>query len=104
MEYTTQVEKTLESLDDLSKEEKYHEAIKEELESLKLKVHHSKGADLANFKDEIKQVLKEEIIGRYYYQKGVVESSFDSDPDIQAAMKILNDAGHYDELLTVRND
>ncbi len=104
VEYTTQVEKTLEKLEDLSKEEKYHDAINVELESLRKKVHHSKASDLQNFKDEIKQVLKEEIVGRYYYQRGVVESSFDSDPDIQAALKILRDEGEYQDFLVARND
>lgn len=104
VEYTTQVEKTLAKLDELSKKEKYHDAIGPELESLKEKVSHSKNSDLYNFKEEIKEVLEEEIIGRYFYQKGIVESSFDSDPDIEAALEILKNTNDYEAMLTVRND
>jgi carboxyl-terminal processing protease len=101
-EYTTQVEKTLTKLEELSKEEKNHEVIEIELESLREKLFHNKKADLENFKDEIKTVLEEEIIGRYFYQRGVVESSFKTDSDIQSAIKILRDKDEYKITLTAR--
>ena len=102
-EYTTQVEKALEDLDELAKKEKYHEAINEELESLISKMSRSKKEDLLTFKEEIQTVLEEEIIGRYYYQSGIVEASFRTDSDIQKAIEVLRDQDSYKETLSARN-
>ncbi len=102
-EYTTKVEKALEELPELAKKEKYHEAINEELELLISKMIRSKKEDLLAFKEEIKTVLEEEIIGRYYYQSGIVEASFRTDSDILKAIEVLRDQDSYKETLSARN-
>jgi carboxyl-terminal processing protease len=98
-DYTTKVEGTLEELITRSKEEQYYESIKEQIEALKTKVGHNKENDLQTFKTEIKEYLEEDIISRFYYQKGIVESSFDDDKEIQEAVKVLTDKSIYSAIL-----
>jgi len=44
-------------------------------------------------------VLEEEIVTRYYLDKGTVEASFNDDLQLQAAINILKDPGQYAQLL-----
>jgi len=66
---------------------------------LKEKVKHNKDQDLIKFKDDIISILEEEISSRYYFQKGIIEASFDNDPYIQKAVEVLNDKQRYGQLL-----
>ena len=62
-----------------------------------------KSTDLEQFKDEIKEVLEEEILSRYYFEAGIIESSFSYDPDILEAVKLFRAKGRYTELLNPTN-
>jgi carboxyl-terminal processing protease len=59
----------------------------------------NKTNDLQRFKPEIREMLEEEIASRYYYEKGRTEAGFDDDPNIQAAVAVLNDPNRYAALL-----
>lgn len=98
-DYTTRVEKTMEDLVSFAQKEKYYDEIKDELESLKKSVSHSKEHDLVTFKDEIKEALKDEIISRYYYQEGVLEASLNKDDEINESLKVLKNPTQYAMML-----
>ena len=98
-DYTTNTEKNLEKLKEIAEKEKYFDAIQNEYNNLKTKLKHDKNADLIKFKDEIKFMLKDEIIGRYYYQKGKIISSLKDDPEIIKAKEILNNNELYKSIL-----
>jgi carboxyl-terminal processing protease len=98
-DYTTRVESGIDELIVMAKKEKYYEDINDQIHSLKQKVQHNKDTDLQKFKSDIKQILEEEISSRYYLRKGVVETSFNSDETIRAAVEVLNDSARYSELL-----
>jgi len=98
-DYTTRVEKTMEDLVSFAQKEKYYDEIKDELESLKKSVSHSKELDLVTFKDEIKEALKDEIISRYYYQEGVLEASLNKDDEINESLKVLKNPTQYAMML-----
>jgi carboxyl-terminal processing protease len=99
-DYITKVESTLDDLEAISKTEKYYDGIKNQLESLRKQMGHNKDNDLITFKVEIKEMLEEEIVSRYYLQKGLIEASFDDDEDIQAALKVLNNPVEYSKILS----
>jgi carboxyl-terminal processing protease len=40
-------------------------------------------------------MLENEIVSRYYFQNGRIETSFDTDPEVQAALKALGDPSVY---------
>ncbi len=100
--YTTQVEKTIEELVDESKKEKYFEHIQTEIESLKTTVENSKSSDLTLFKEEVKELLEQEIVSRYYYQKGMVQASFDWDKDVLKALDLFSQMSLYASTLEAR--
>ena len=98
-DYTTQVENSIEKLVSKAKQEKHYQEIKDEIENLKNKVKHNKDADLIKFRDEIKEILEEEIASRYYFHEGIIEASFDQDKDVQRAIQVLHNQEEYKSLL-----
>ena len=99
-EYDTQIEKTLTQLEAESKEEKYYEVIKDQLEAFKQKLKHSKEQDILTFKEDIKRVLEEEIVSRYYLQKGIIEASFKYDLELKEAIRVLANQAEYTKILS----
>ncbi|UOQ54641.1 S41 family peptidase [Hymenobacter cellulosivorans] len=97
--YSTDVEKSLTDLVKKSKEEKHYDDVKAEIEAIRKKVSTNKSNDLTRFKPEIRELLEQEIVSRYYFQKGSIEASFDDDPNIITAMQVINDAPRYAALL-----
>lgn len=88
-DYTTKSEKTFEELKETAIKEKYYDNMKVQFDALQKSMMHDKQADLIKNKDEIMQLLQDEIASRYYYQKGRIEASFDYDPEILKAMEAL---------------
>ncbi|MCR5887628.1 S41 family peptidase [Hymenobacter sp. J193] len=97
--YSTEVEKSLSDLMKKARDEKHYEDVKTELEAIRRKVSTNKSNDLTRFKPEIKELLEQEIVSRYYFQKGQIEASFDDDPNVLAAVQVLNDPNRYAALL-----
>ena len=97
--YSTDAEKALVDLGKKVKEEKHYDDVKLELEAIRKKVTVNKANDLLRFKPEIKELLEQEIVSRYYFEKGRTEAGFDDDPNIIAAVAVLNDPNRYASLL-----
>lgn len=94
-DYQTASEEALEKLKTSATKEKYFDAIEGEYNALKDKILHDKSQDLITFKDEVKLLLKDEIVGRYYYQKGRVIASLSDDPEIAKAIEVLTGSATY---------
>ncbi|ALW83936.1 peptidase S41 [Hymenobacter sedentarius] len=99
LSYSTDAEKALADLGKKVKEEKHYDDVKAELEAIRKKVTVNKANDLQRFKPEIKELLEQEIVSRYYFEKGRTEAGFDDDPNIIAAVSVLNDPNRYAALL-----
>ena len=97
--YSTDAEKSLTDLSKKVKEDKHYEDVKLELEAVRKKITVNKANDLQRFKPEIKELLEQEIVSRYYFEKGRTEAGFDDDPNIIAAVAVLNDPNRYAALL-----
>jgi len=98
-DYTTKVEKSINRLIETAKEEQYYADIKAQIENLKKATLHNKDQDLKHFKDEIKMLLEQEIASRYYLRRGIIESSFEKDKDILAAVSVLQNEKEYTQIL-----
>jgi carboxyl-terminal processing protease len=98
-DYKTKSEKMLEDYKQAAITEKYYDAIKNDLESLKTKLMHDKNADLIKFEAEIKEILEEEIASRYYFQKGRIQQSLKNDADVKKAIEVLNNKSMYTSIL-----
>ncbi len=99
-DYTTKVEKNIDDLIANAKDEKYFESINEQIQALRKNVQHNKDADLQIHKKEIKGMLEQEIVSRYYLQQGMVEASFKNDQDIINALNVLGNVDLYQKSLS----
>jgi carboxyl-terminal processing protease len=84
-DYTTYAEKSVQDMEKYLTKESYFDEVKEQLEQIKSKVNHSKENDLETHEKEIKKILGEEIVSRYYFQEGMIEASLQGDPVIDLA-------------------
>ncbi len=97
--------KQLEELEKAVKFEGYYDEAKAELEALKAKIdHHDLNNALDRHRDEIQQMLEQDIVGAYYYQGGQVQVGLRNDKTLQEAERILNTEGEYQKILnSVKN-
>lgn len=98
--YTTKSEEQLEELKKIAEKEDYFEEAEAEYLALKKKLTNRETEDLEKFKPEIKSRLKSEIITRYYFQKGRIESALISDENVAKAIEVLSDKATYNAILT----
>jgi len=97
--YVTDTEKELERLKEIAQEEKYWEMAESEFSKLSDALTIKKNQDLMIFRRDISEVLKNEIVSRYYYQKGRIEATLASDEVVGEAKSVLADANRYNEIL-----
>ena len=100
--YNTDTEEALTKFKDQATKENYMGDLSSEYEQLVAKLKKNKSNDLEKYKEEIMQVLEEEIASRYYYEKARIEASFDNDLEIKEAIALLSNSGKYTSLLTVK--
>ena len=95
--YTTESEKAIEKLKKTAKEEGYLDKIKPQIELLEKNLAAEKENDLISNRKDIEELLRSEIVGRYYYQKGRIIASLNDDPDLKRAFEILLNTNGKDE-------
>lgn len=98
--YKTESEELLTEWQKVAEREKYFDAAKSEFEQLKQKIEYDKKADIDKSKDQLSELLLDEITSRYYFQKGRIESSFGYDAELKKAVEILKDKTFYKEILS----
>lgn len=98
-DYITRSEKLLSELKKAAEAEKYYQELTNEFVLLESKMMHNKQADLEKFSDEIKSLLRNEIVSRYYFQKGRVEAGVTEDPEIAKAKELMLDREVYNSIL-----
>lgn len=89
--YNTTSEKVLAALKVESTKEKQFDQIQTEYDALKNKMAANKKNDLQLHKQEIKQTLENEIVGRYYFEKGRYVAYFKYDKELAQAVKTMQD-------------
>ena len=95
--YTTESEKAIEKLKKTAKDEGYLEKIQPQIEQLEKNFAAEKENDLISNRKDIEELLRSEIVGRYYYQKGRIISTLNDDPDLKRAFEILLNTNGKDE-------
>jgi carboxyl-terminal processing protease len=99
-DYTTDSEKMLERLKEVAEEEKYFERIETEYTALLDQVKHNKVHDLEEFQEEVKDLLRGELVSRYYHQKGRIQAMLEGDTEVLKALEILQDNVEYNRILS----
>ncbi len=103
-DYKTNVEKSIEKLIENAKKENYYFEIEALIRNLESKVKHNKESDLITFKEQIKSILEENIVSRYFLISGEIEASLDNDTDLQEAIKVLDDFDRYHKILNTESE
>ena len=68
--------------------------------ALKQKIdHHDLGRDLDAHRQEIQQMIEQDIVSAYYYQAGQMQVGLRTDKTLREAERILTTAGEYEKLL-----
>lgn len=98
--YDQQSEKILKTLKEAAQFEGYMTEASEEFKALEKKLSHNLDRDLDYFSKDIKSMITNEIIKRYYFQRGSIIQQLKNDDDLSTALKVLNDPAKYKEILS----
>ncbi len=99
-QYRTKSESKLDELKALA--EKEHLPLGADLEALERKIQVAKQEELNRYKDRILHEIEQEIVGRYYFQRGKVRKNLVNDPEVKEAIRLLNDRPRYNAILAGR--
>jgi carboxyl-terminal processing protease len=98
-DYQTNAENLVEKLIEEIKKEKYDNNTALQAETLKKQIMHDKLKDLQIHKQEITQLINEEIASKYYYQQGRIRAMLTDDKQLDTAVDILLNENKYNEIL-----
>jgi carboxyl-terminal processing protease len=99
-EYVSQTETQLNELIKTAKHEKYYQVAHSLLDSLESTIKNNRLKDLQFFESEIKSLLEEEIVGRYYLQRGKAKYNVSKDDAIALCLSIISDKSKFNQVLT----
>ena len=100
--YDRQSESMLKNLKEMADFEGYLEGAKEEFAALEKKLQHNLDLEIDRFEKDIKPLIAEEIVKRYYFERGAVQESLKDDVGLKKAVEVLRNPQEYTEILTVK--
>ena len=102
--YDRESEKALKALKEIAEVEGYTDDAKAEFEALEKKLTHNLDRDLDHFAKDIKMLIADEIVTRYYYQRGAIIQQLKDDPDVDKAVSLLTSPAEYRKILSAPAD
>ena len=90
LSYSTVTERVIKELRDVAKQEKYDQAIEEQLQAMERQLEAEKEGDLQKHRTEICEMLKAELLVRYYYDHGRIEGALRTDKVLLRALTEIN--------------
>ena len=100
--YDRQSEAMLKNLKEIAEFEGYMEGAKDEFVALEKKLQHNLDLELDRFAKDIKPLLSEEIVKRYYFERGAVQETLKEDNGLKKAVEVLQNPTEYAGILTVK--
>ena len=97
--YDRTSEKFLKDLEQLTRFEGYYDDAKPEFEALKKKLSHNVARDLEYNKQAIKNIINNDLMAAYYFQRGATQNSLRHDKQMDEAMKLIADGERYAKIL-----
>ena len=98
-EYSTTVEKKLLEIKEILEKDSAYSDIKSEFLTLKKKLKGDLITDLERYKIEIVPLIENEIVARFYFQKGKTVHSFSFSDAMNQSKRILKSSSEYSKLL-----
>lgn len=99
-DYLTETEAVLKQLVASAERESYLNAVNNQLSTLGDLIAEEKKNDLDKHRSEIEEMLRVEIVTRYYHQPGKIQAALQNDPEIETAINILSDPSKYKAILS----
>ena len=99
--YDRQSEAMLKKLKEMAEFEGYMDSASEEFAALEKKLQHNLDLELDRFAKDIKPLIAEEIVKRYYFERGAVQETLKDDADLKKAIEVLQQSEEYNKVLTV---
>ena len=87
--YNTYTEHAIKELREVAKQEKYDQAIEQQLAAMEEAMKRVKEDDVQKHRDEVCEMLKAEILTRYYFDQGRIEGALKHDPVVNRAVEEL---------------
>lgn len=98
--YESRSEQALKDLIEIAKKEHYYDNTSNEFNALVKGLTLNLDRDLETFGDDIRELIKDEIVSRYYYQKGAILASIDDDKEIKVAKTLMSQPEKYRSYLS----
>ncbi len=97
--FSSSSEEQLKKWKETTEKEGDFDKIKTEYDAILSKLSSTKEANFEKSKDEIRNILENEIVSRYYFQNGRILNGFTSDKSIEKSIEILQNSGRYNTIL-----
>ncbi|MCB0487470.1 MAG: S41 family peptidase [Cyclobacteriaceae bacterium] len=97
--YRSPVEIELSLLKEQAKRERYYDDLRPQIDQITELLKESRKKDLYTFKDQIKTLLEQDIVSRYYLERGSTEVEFQYDADVKKSIEVLNNSTLYKKTL-----
>ncbi len=98
--YDRQSDRALTALKELARFEGYAESAAAEFAALEKKLTHDIDHDFRYFEPRIKELLADELVSRYYYQRGTIEQALKTDSTVIRARHLLTNEPEYRAVLS----
>ena len=99
LKYESSTQKKLKDLISNAKKEGYYDIAKDDFEKLSKSLELDKAADITRAREQISMLLADEILKRYYYQKGAIQNYVLNDKEIKEVCTMFADKSQYSGLL-----
>ena len=83
----------------MAQKETYSPEVSSEVDQLKAVVEKEKATQVKKHEKEILRAIEREILGRYYYETGLVRHQLKNDPELAQAISVLNEPSRYSTML-----
>ena len=97
--FSSSSEEQLKKWKETTEKEGDFDKIKTEYDAILSKLSSTKDANFDKSKDEVRNILENEIVSRYYFQNGRILNGFTSDKSIEKSIEILQNSGRYNTIL-----
>lgn len=97
--YRTVTEESFNELIANAKKEKYYDLHKDLFTALEKDLAHDLDQDLSLFRNEITELIEDEIVSRYFYEDGAISWTIKKDEQVLKALEILNNNVQYNSIL-----
>jgi carboxyl-terminal processing protease len=98
-EYETKTEEEFAQAMRRAEDDELVDEIQSSYNELLASIDRAKEKDLVSKKAEIRSLLSDEILKRYFYKQGLYDYQVEHNPEILKAVSILNDIKKYDRIL-----